>query len=104
MGDLSCWYKMGLLGRGVYFRVGGNGEESKTVVSKKSYILSRGGWECMNGEIALSRFYDPPHTHKLTSFSWKKMKTCRIKHFLQENIRGDPTKGTFIEPCFSCPF
>lgn len=42
MGDLSCWYKMGLLGRGVYFRVGGNGEESKTVVSKKSYILSRG--------------------------------------------------------------
>lgn len=43
MGDLSCWYKMGLLGRGVYFRVGGNGEESKTVVSKKSYILSRGG-------------------------------------------------------------
>lgn len=42
MGDLSCWYKMGLVERGVYFRVGGNGEESKTVVSKKSYILSRG--------------------------------------------------------------
>lgn len=48
MGDLSCWYKMGLLGRGVYFRVGGNGEESKTVVSKKSYILSRGGWVGMH--------------------------------------------------------
>lgn len=93
--------------RGVYFRVGGNGEESKTVVSKKSYILSR-GWGCTNGGIALSRFYDTPHTHthKLTSFSWKKMKTCRIKHFLQGKIQiqGDSTKGTFIEPCFPCPF
>lgn len=62
MGDLSCWCRMGLVERGVYFRVGGNGEESKTVVSKKSYILSR-GWGCMNGGIALSRFYDTPHTH-----------------------------------------
>lgn len=100
MGDLSCWCKMGLVERGVYFRVGGNGEESKTVVSKKSYILSR-GWGCMNGGIALSMT-----PHKLTSFSWKKMKTCRIKHSLQEKIQilGDSTKGTFIESCFSCPF
>lgn len=99
MGDLSCCCKMGLVERGVYFRVGGNGEESKTVVSKKSYILSR-GWGCMSRGIALSMT-----PHQLTSFSWK-MKTCRIKHFLQEKIqlRGDSTKGTFIEPCLSCPF
>lgn len=52
----------------------------------------------MNRRTTLSRLT----THNLTSFCWKERKTtCRIKHFLQQNVRVEclhKTQDTFIRP------
>lgn len=64
-------------------------KNAKSVVSEKNYYsLPRGR---VTGEMALWRL----HTHSVTSLGGG---TCTIKHFLQRELQGDPTKGAFRKP------
>lgn len=90
-GDLTRWCKVDWPNR-VDFRAGEDAEECSRAGVKQEKPQSLSSRAQMNGRMTLSRLM----THDLTSFCWKDRKTtCRIKHFLQQNVC---MWTTFIKP------
>ena len=73
------------------FRAGEDAEECSRAGVKQERPQSLSSRAQMNRRMTLSRLM----THDLTSFCWKDRKTCRIKHFLQQNVC---MWTTFIKP------
>ena len=88
---MTRWCKVDWPNR-VDFRAGEDAEECSRAGVKQEKPQSLSSRAQMNRRMTLSRLM----THDLTYFCWKYRKTtCRIKHFLQQNVC---MWTTFIKP------
>lgn len=89
-GDLTSWHKMDLATeRRVDFGAGRNGKECKICGQREKLLQSAKGTCDWGNDIM-----EAPHPQcDLLGGG-----TCTIKHFLQRELQGDPTKGAFRKP------